>query len=105
MIVMQVAAGEPRIATCGLWSLCHNNRCVVGGCVQQPRRLGNPDGVRGVVGAATAGKPDVEPERCNDKVRSSVRGLKHKTGSVVVRSRDRVRVVNCTNPWWNSRQG
>jgi large subunit ribosomal protein L36 len=39
------------------------------------------------------------------KVRSSVRALKRKPGSVVVRRRGRVRVVNRTNPRWNSRQG
>ncbi len=39
------------------------------------------------------------------KVRSSVRSLKAKPGSVVVRRRGRVRVVNRKNPRWNGRQG
>jgi large subunit ribosomal protein L36 len=39
------------------------------------------------------------------KVRSSIRALKSKPGSVVVRRRGRVRVINRTNPRWNSSQG
>ncbi|MCF0093154.1 50S ribosomal protein L36 [Micromonospora sp. MH99] len=39
------------------------------------------------------------------KVRSSLRALKQKPGSVVVRRRGRVVVVNRTNPQWKSRQG
>jgi large subunit ribosomal protein L36 len=39
------------------------------------------------------------------KVRSSVRSLKAKPGSVVVRRHGRVRVVNRKNPRWNGRQG
>jgi large subunit ribosomal protein L36 len=39
------------------------------------------------------------------KVRSSIRALKRKPGSVVVRRNGRVRVVNRSNPRWNSRQG
>jgi large subunit ribosomal protein L36 len=39
------------------------------------------------------------------KVRSSVRSLKRKPGSVVVRRRGRVVVVNRSNPRWNGRQG
>jgi len=39
------------------------------------------------------------------KVRSSLRSLKRKPGSVVVRRRGQVRVVNRTNRRWNSRQG
>jgi large subunit ribosomal protein L36 len=39
------------------------------------------------------------------KVRNSVRALKRKPGSVVVRRRGRVRVVNRRNPRWNGRQG
>jgi large subunit ribosomal protein L36 len=39
------------------------------------------------------------------KVRSSIRSLKNKAGSVVVRRRGRVVVVNRTNPRWNGRQG
>jgi large subunit ribosomal protein L36 len=38
------------------------------------------------------------------KVRSSVRSLMAKPGSVVVRRKGRVRVVNKQNPRWNSRQ-
>ena len=39
------------------------------------------------------------------KVRSSVRSLARKSGSVVVRRRGRVVVVNRKNPRWNGRQG
>jgi large subunit ribosomal protein L36 len=39
------------------------------------------------------------------KVRSSVRSLARKPGSVVVRRRGRVVVVNRKNPRWNGRQG
>jgi large subunit ribosomal protein L36 len=39
------------------------------------------------------------------KVRSSVRSLKSKPGSVVVRRRGRVVVINRRNPRWNARQG
>jgi len=39
------------------------------------------------------------------KVRSSVRSLKAKPGSVVVRRRGQVRVINRKNPRWNGRQG
>jgi large subunit ribosomal protein L36 len=39
------------------------------------------------------------------KVRSSIRSLKAKSGSVVVRRNGSVRVVNKKNPRWNSRQG
>ncbi len=38
------------------------------------------------------------------KVRSSLRSLKRKPGSVVVRRRGRVRVVNRRNPRWNGTQ-
>jgi large subunit ribosomal protein L36 len=38
------------------------------------------------------------------KVRSSLRSLKRKPGSVVVRRRGRVRVVNKLNPRWNAGQ-
>lgn len=39
------------------------------------------------------------------KVRSSVRSLKAKAGSVVVRRKGRVHVINKHNPRWNARQG
>ncbi|HEY2795091.1 MAG TPA: 50S ribosomal protein L36 [Micromonosporaceae bacterium] len=39
------------------------------------------------------------------KVRSSIRSLKSKPGSVVVRRNGKVRVVNRLNPRWTSRQG
>jgi large subunit ribosomal protein L36 len=39
------------------------------------------------------------------KVRSSVRSLMARPGSVVVRRRGVVRVINKLNPRWNSRQG
>jgi large subunit ribosomal protein L36 len=39
------------------------------------------------------------------KVRSSIRSFKGKAGSVVVRRRGRVFVVNRKNPRWNARQG
>ncbi|WP_432840469.1 50S ribosomal protein L36 [Dactylosporangium sp. CA-092794] len=39
------------------------------------------------------------------KVRNSLRSLKNKPGSVVVRRRGRTVVVNRTNPRWSSRQG
>jgi large subunit ribosomal protein L36 len=38
------------------------------------------------------------------KVRSSVRSLKNKPGSVVVRRRGKVRVINKLNPRWSGRQ-
>lgn len=39
------------------------------------------------------------------KVRTSLRALKRKPGSVVVRRHGRVLVVNRANPQWKSRQG
>ncbi|MCZ7422042.1 MULTISPECIES: 50S ribosomal protein L36 [unclassified Micromonospora] len=39
------------------------------------------------------------------KVRTSLRSLKRKPGSTVVRRRGRVVVVNRLNPQWKSRQG
>jgi large subunit ribosomal protein L36 len=39
------------------------------------------------------------------KVRNSLRSLKAKPGSVVVRRNGRVRVVNKANPRWAGRQG
>jgi large subunit ribosomal protein L36 len=39
------------------------------------------------------------------KVRSSLRSVKGKPGSVVVRRRGRTYVINKRNPRWNSRQG
>ncbi|MER7442253.1 50S ribosomal protein L36 [Micromonospora avicenniae] len=39
------------------------------------------------------------------KVRSSLRSLKQKPGSVVVRRRGRTVVVNRANPHWKGRQG
>jgi large subunit ribosomal protein L36 len=39
------------------------------------------------------------------KVRSSLRSLKQKPGSVVVRRHGKVFVVNRANPQWKSRQG
>lgn len=39
------------------------------------------------------------------KVRSSLRSLRNRPGSVVVRRGNRVRVINRTNPRWNGRQG
>jgi large subunit ribosomal protein L36 len=39
------------------------------------------------------------------KVRSSLRSVKEKPGSVVVRRRGRTYVINKRNPRWNSRQG
>ncbi|WP_329110320.1 50S ribosomal protein L36 [Micromonospora sp. NBC_01699] len=38
------------------------------------------------------------------KVRSSLRSMKQRPGSVVVRRRGRVLVINRTNPKWKSRQ-
>jgi large subunit ribosomal protein L36 len=39
------------------------------------------------------------------KVRSSLRSLKQKAGSVVVRRRGRTFIVNKRNPRWKARQG
>jgi large subunit ribosomal protein L36 len=39
------------------------------------------------------------------KVRNSLKSLKLKEGSVVVRRKGRVLVVNKRNPRWNARQG
>ena len=39
------------------------------------------------------------------KVRSSLKSVKGKAGSVVVRRRGRTYVINKRNPRWNSRQG
>jgi len=39
------------------------------------------------------------------KVRNSLRALKQKSGSVVVRRGRKVLVVNKRNPRWNARQG
>ena len=39
------------------------------------------------------------------KVRASLRSLKHKPGSKVVRRRGRVFVINKLNPRWKGRQG
>jgi large subunit ribosomal protein L36 len=39
------------------------------------------------------------------KVRSSLKSLKQKDGSVVVRRRGHTYVVNKRNPRWNARQG
>jgi len=39
------------------------------------------------------------------KVRNSLRSLKSKAGSVVVRRRGRLVVINRKNPRWNGRQG
>ena len=39
------------------------------------------------------------------KVRSSLKALKQKEGSVVVRRRGRTYVINRRNPRWNARQG
>jgi large subunit ribosomal protein L36 len=39
------------------------------------------------------------------KVRASLRSLKDKPGSQVVRRRGRVYVINRTNPRWKGRQG
>lgn len=39
------------------------------------------------------------------KVRSSVKSLKSKPGSIVVRRRGRVYVINKKNPRWKGRQG
>lgn len=38
-------------------------------------------------------------------VRSSLKSLKNKPGSIVVRRRGRIFVVNKTNPRWKGRQG
>jgi large subunit ribosomal protein L36 len=39
------------------------------------------------------------------KVRTSIRSLKAKPGSVVVRRNGAVRVINKLNPRWSARQG
>ena len=39
------------------------------------------------------------------KVRNSLRSLRHKEGSVVVRRHGRTRIVNKRYPRWNTRQG
>ncbi len=39
------------------------------------------------------------------KVRNSVKSLKNKQGSVVVRRRGKVFVINRLNPRWKARQG
>lgn len=39
------------------------------------------------------------------KVRTSLRSLKNKPGSVLTRRRGRIFVVNRKNPRWNGRQG
>ncbi|GGO02208.1 hypothetical protein GCM10011576_01420 [Micromonospora parathelypteridis] len=61
---------------------------------------GNPAGGCGVSILGTA-----RTEEADMKVRSSLRALKQKPGSVVVRRRGRVVVVNRANPQWKSRQG
>ncbi len=38
------------------------------------------------------------------KVRSSLRSLAARPGSVVVRRRGKIRVINRANPRWNARQ-
>jgi large subunit ribosomal protein L36 len=45
------------------------------------------------------------PEECVMKVRSSLKSLKRKDGSVVVRRRGRTFIVNKRNPRWKARQG
>jgi large subunit ribosomal protein L36 len=39
------------------------------------------------------------------KVRSSLRSLKARPGSVVVRRKGRIHVINKRDPRWNARQG
>lgn len=39
------------------------------------------------------------------KVRASLKSLEARTGSVVVRRRGKVYVVDAANPRWNGRQG
>ncbi|WP_432574536.1 type B 50S ribosomal protein L36 [Kineococcus sp. SYSU DK005] len=39
------------------------------------------------------------------KVRASLKSLKQKEGSIVVRRRGKVHVVNKRNPRWKARQG
>ncbi|HZD98269.1 MAG TPA: 50S ribosomal protein L36 [Micromonosporaceae bacterium] len=39
------------------------------------------------------------------KVRTSIRSLKSRPGSVVIRRHGRVRVINRRDPRWNARQG
>ncbi|MCW2529876.1 MAG: ribosomal protein [Pseudonocardiales bacterium] len=39
------------------------------------------------------------------KARNSIRSLKAKDGSIVVRRRGRTFVINKKNPRWNTRQG
>jgi len=80
---------------------------VVIGARQPGDRAGNAAGGYGVPSA-----PDRLPwldrlvqKGCAMKVRSSVRSLKSRPGSVVVRRNGRVRVVNRANPRWNGRQG
>jgi large subunit ribosomal protein L36 len=41
----------------------------------------------------------------NMKARNSVRSLKQKPGSIVVRRRGRTFVINKRDPRWNTRQG
>jgi large subunit ribosomal protein L36 len=60
------------------------------------------DGVEGCGDGLVAGAGKVEVAM---KVRSSMRSLARKPGSVVVRRRGRVQVVNRVNPRWNGRQG
>jgi large subunit ribosomal protein L36 len=48
----------------------------------------------------------VDTEReCHMKVRTSIRSLKSRPGSVVIRRHGRVRVINRRDPRWNARQG
>jgi large subunit ribosomal protein L36 len=55
------------------------------------------DSVRGTV--------KLRREEAAMKVRSSVRSLKRRPGSVVVRRRGKVFVINRANPRWKARQG
>jgi large subunit ribosomal protein L36 len=51
--------------------------------------------------------PVVSPAgtRFTMKVRSSIRSLARKPGSVVIRRKNRLLVINRKNPHWNGRQG
>jgi large subunit ribosomal protein L36 len=64
------------------------------------------DGTRGTVGISEGRGPFCRlREDGVMKVRSSLKSLKQKDGSVVVRRRGRTFIVNKLNPRWKARQG
>jgi large subunit ribosomal protein L36 len=57
------------------------------------------------VSTTCRGRLDGPKGQCTMKARNSLRALKQKAGSVVVRRGRRVFVLNKRNPRWNARQG